>query len=112
MSVETATDAPVSIPRPRWVISDTHFYHETILEYCPWRSTWARSLEEHNRALIAAWNSCVQSEDIVLRLGYFCLGQRSMIANIRNQLSGRIVLVRGNHDRSKKIMSDAGFDQV
>jgi hypothetical protein len=69
-----ASDVPRDIPIPRWVVSDTHFGHENILTYCPWRKTWASSLHDHDSALIAAWRERVQPTDWVL--------------------SGRIILVR------------------
>ena len=112
MSYVLATDTPILIPQPRWVISDTHFGHENILQYCPWRQTWASSLAEHDAALIAAWQACVQPNDWVLHLGDFCLGPRESIANLRRLLPGRIILVRGNHDRSRAAMTAAGFDAV
>jgi calcineurin-like phosphoesterase family protein len=112
MSSTPTTDTPIVIPRPHWVISDTHFGHENILEYCPWRLTWACSLAEHDAALIAAWQACVQPDDWVLHLGDFCLGPRENIAHIRRLLPGHIILVRGNHDRSRAAMSAAGFDAV
>jgi calcineurin-like phosphoesterase family protein len=112
MSTSPATDTPIVIPQPRWVISDTHFGHENILEYCPWRMTWARSLADHDAALIAAWQACVQPSDWVLHLGDFCLGPRENIAQIRRVLPGHIILVRGNHDRSRAAMAEAGFDAV
>lgn len=107
-----ASDHPHLIPRPRWVISDTHFGHSNILEYCPWRRTWAGSLAEHDAALIAAWRERVQPEDLVLHLGDVALGAKEYLGEVRRLLPGRIILVRGNHDRSHAAMRAAGFEVV
>lgn len=106
------TDTPALIPAPDWIISDTHFGHEQILEYCPWRQTWARSVAEHDAHLIAAWQGCVRASDIVLHLGDFALGPKDRIPVLRAQLPGRIILIHGNHDRSCASMQAAGFDTV
>lgn len=95
-----------------WVTSDTHFGHENILKYCPWRSTWAKSIDEHDRLLVDAWNSVVQPEDTVFHLGDFALVQRPRIAQFRRLLHGTITLVLGNHDRSAMAMREAGFEHV
>lgn len=111
-SYPTTTDAPQDIPVPQWVISDTHFGHDNILQYCPWRQSWAKSVQEHDAALIAAWRALVQPDDWVLHLGDVALGPRDYAATIRRQLTGRIIVVRGNHDRSLSVMRDAGYDFV
>jgi calcineurin-like phosphoesterase family protein len=108
----TATDKPVLIPAPRWVISDTHLGHANILEYCPWRQTWATSVEEHDRAIITAWQAAVAADDWVLHLGDFALGEKSRLPELRRKLPGRIILVRGNHDRSLSVMRESGFELV
>jgi calcineurin-like phosphoesterase family protein len=107
-----STDAPQDIPIPQWVISDTHFGHDNILAYCPWRQTWAKSVAEHDSALIAAWRKVVRPTDWVLHLGDVALGTKEHAAVIRRRLLGRIVLVRGNHDRSLTAMQAAGYDLV
>ena len=106
------TDHPQPIPVPRWVISDTHLGHANILEYCPWRRTWARDLAEHDAAIIAAWRAVVHADDWVLHLGDFSLGPKERLGELRALLPGRIILVRGNHDRSLTAMRQAGFDLV
>lgn len=107
-----ASDAPRDVPIPQWVVSDTHFGHDNILEYCPWRTTWANTIQEHDSALIAAWRACVQPDDWVLHLGDVALGPKDYAATIRRKLTGRIILTRGNHDRSLSVMRSAGYDLV
>lgn len=107
-----STDAPQDIPIPQWVVSDTHFGHDNILTYCPWRQTWAKTVAEHDDALVAAWREQVSPTDWVLHLGDVALGNKEHAATIRQQLPGRIILVRGNHDRSMSAMRAAGYDFV
>jgi calcineurin-like phosphoesterase family protein len=102
----------LKIQPPDWVISDTHLGHANILNYCPWRKTWANNISEHDERIIEEWNRVVKPTDIVLHLGDFCLGPREKINYFRTKLSGRIVLVYGNHDRSRTAMLNAGFDKV
>ena len=97
---------------PQWVISDTHLGHADILTYCPWRQTWARDLAEHDAASMSAWRLAVAPTDVVLHLGDVALGPRDDLAGYRSRLPGRIVVVRGNHDRSRAAMREAGFDVV
>jgi calcineurin-like phosphoesterase family protein len=107
-----SSDHPHLIPCPQWVISDTHFGHANILDYCPWRRTWANSLSEHDAALISAWRERVGPDDLVLHLGDVALGAKEHLSAVRASLPGRIVLVRGNHDRSHSAMRAAGFEMV
>lgn len=112
LPISTASDHPHSVPIPQWVISDTHFGHANILDYCPWRRTWAGSLADHDAALIAAWRERVQPDDLVLHLGDVALGDKAYLSEVRRSLPGRIMLVRGNHDRSHAAMRAAGFEMV
>jgi calcineurin-like phosphoesterase family protein len=100
------------LPEPAWVISDTHLGHANILQYCPWRQTWAADVDSHDREIISAWQATVANEDWVLHLGDFALTDRAGLAEYRAKLSGRICLVLGNHDRSRSAMLEAGFDMV
>lgn len=97
---------------PDWVISDTHFAHANIIRHCAWRSTWATSIDDHDHQIIAEWNRTVKASDLVLHLGDFALCQEARIAAIRLSLPGRIMLVRGNHDRSATAMRRCYFDWV
>jgi calcineurin-like phosphoesterase family protein len=107
-----ADQRPVPIPIPQWVISDTHLGHENFLTYCPWRQTWAATLAEHDATIIVAWRARVASTDIVLHLGDLCLGPKERLNTVRQELPGRIILVRGNHDRSRSALNAAGFLEV
>lgn len=94
----------------RWVISDTHFYHDRIIGYCqrPFQTT-----EEMNQVIIKNWNQVIARDDIVYVLGDFCFGNKEMLKEIVSQLNGRKVLILGNHDRlTKGAYLDAGFETV
>jgi len=75
--------------------SDTHFGHVNILRHCdrPWSS-----VEEMNDGLVEAWNARVNYDDTVFHLGDFAMGQKVLWPGYRARLSGRIILIRGNHD--------------
>lgn len=65
-----------------------------------------------NKTLIENWNNLVGEEDLVYHLGDFAMGEKKNVQIITKQLNGNIVLIRGNHDRSKKWLEDQGFYKV
>ena len=75
--------------------SDTHFYHDNIINFC---GRPFKNVEVMNETLIANWNSVVGPDDIVFHLGDFCLGGSAEWTNILNRLNGKIYLIVGNHD--------------
>lgn len=79
----------------RWFTSDTHFRHRNIIDY---DGRPYSNLEEMEEALIANWNVCVGKNDIVYHLGDFAFMGASKWHEIADDLNGRIVIVRGNHD--------------
>ncbi len=72
-----------------WVISDTHFFHKKIIEY-------EQRPENYNELMIKNWNSMIEWNDTVIHLGDLIF-QKS--PSVLEQLTGNIILVRGNHDR-------------
>lgn len=89
--------------------SDTHYHHVRIVEYCQRPFV---SVEEMNEELIRRHNEVVSPSDHVYHLGDFCLGPAARAPEIRARLSGHLVLVLGNHDRSARAMRAAGFEAV
>jgi len=77
--------------------ADTHFGHPNILKYChrPFKT-----IEEHDSRLIQLWNSRVKPEDTVFHLGDFCFKQlkERTAQNYLDQLNGKIIIIKGNHD--------------
>lgn len=85
--------------------SDTHFGHAKILGYC---NRPFSSIEEHDEALIANWNSTVAPQDVVFHLGDFCWGHPDKYLS---RLNGHVRVIVGNHDK-KNLLLKAGFEWV
>lgn len=77
----------------RYVISDTHFNHSRILEYC---QRPFDNVEEMNEVIINNWNKVINEDDIVYVLGDFCFGNKTMLKEIVSNLKGRKILICGN----------------
>lgn len=94
-----------------YFISDTHFYHYNIIQYCDRPFNDIESMNEH---MIQKWNSIVIPEDTVYFLGDFGFGDKEMLTNICSQLNGKKIMLRGNHDyrRGKQSWKDIGFSEV
>ena len=75
--------------------SDTHFGHANILEFC---NRPFSNVEEMNHKLIENWNKKVPEDGIVFHLGDFAWGGFPFWKAIREQLNGKIFLIKGNHD--------------
>ena len=90
--------------RKTFIISDTHFFHGNIIKYC---NRPFKDYKEMNKVMIEKWNSKVSQEDIVIHLGDFSFGHNEKIKEIREQLNGTIILIKGNHDW--RIDEDCGF---
>lgn len=93
-----------------FVISDTHFYHKNIIEYC---NRPFGTVEEMNNTMIENWNKVVGPEDYVIHCGDFALGRIDDIKEIVSKLNGHKILVRGNHDHNTVTQyKSAGFEHV
>jgi calcineurin-like phosphoesterase family protein len=88
-----------------YLISDTHFNHDKIATYCD-RPT------DFTELIIRNWRSTVRAEDTVIHLGDVMIGNRMVGAEQLRSLTGRKILVRGNHDRrhSNTWWMEHGFD--
>ena len=93
-----------------WLISDTHFGHKNIIKYT---GRPFQTVKEMDDRIIANWNSVVKSNDVILHLGDFALGNLEDQQSYLKQLNGIKKLVMGNHDRLKvKDYYDMGFAEV
>lgn len=84
-----------------FITSDLHLDHTNIIKYCkrPFLNT-----EEMNRTLINNWNNTVRKKDTVYFLGDLAFGKGSKTTDYWfKQLNGKIIFLKGNHDRSNKI---------
>lgn len=76
-----------------FVISDTHFGHANIINFCERPFTDANHMDEE---LIKRWNMVVHPGDTVYHLGDVAM-TRPYIEKLA-RCNGRKVLVKGNHD--------------
>lgn len=102
-----------------WLISDTHFNHSNIIEYCdrPYKTT-----SEMDWDMVEKWNSVVKPNDHVYHLGdVYMKASKGYIENLLSQLNGKKRLILGNHDNGQdqilhrhfeKIMLWRNFDKV
>jgi len=64
-----------------------------------------------DKFLISNWNSIVNPEDTVYHVGDFGLAKHEQLQDISHRLNGRIVLIKGNHDKSCARMLDGVVDE-
>ena len=86
-------------PDKLFMTSDSHLGHFNICKYCH-RPFTSRS--EMDQTLINNWNSVVPEDGIVVHCGDFMLPHDNNIKEYMhylNKLNGRVLLLRGNHDR-------------
>jgi calcineurin-like phosphoesterase family protein len=76
--------------------SDIHFDHTNIIKYC---NRPYSDVGEMNEAIIANWNSIVMPDDLVLVAGDVCMGNLEHSIKYVKRLSGRKILIKGNHDK-------------
>lgn len=97
----------------KFVISDTHFDHQRIIEFVN-EATGKRvrefeTLEQMNRHIIDLWNATVTDEDTVYHLGDLLFGERY---EMLKELKGKKTLILGNHDKAHLTTYYSYFDRV
>ena len=97
----------------KYYISDHHFHHEGIIEY---ESRPFENLFDMDTFMESAWNTRVSSKDTIVHGGDLALGSirgyKSRITYLMKRLNGYKILVKGNHERSRKTSLAVGFDEV
>lgn len=97
-----------------FVISDTHFGHDNILNFVLPNGERMRpfaSVEEMDEVMVDRWNAVVSPQAHVYHLGDFAI-KKADIA-IAKRLNGKKRLVRGNHDiYPTKVYLEAGFQEI
>ena len=85
----------------RWFISDMHFGHTNVIEYCsrPFRDT-----NHMDEQLVSNWNGLIRPEESVYVVGDVALGSFERACEIIKSLNGYKILIRGNHDKSVEKM--------
>lgn len=76
-------------------IADWHYSHRNIIAY---DNRPFFDVAEMNQKLIENWNSAVKDTDTVYVLGDMFWCRTDTAIGVLNQLKGKIVLVKGNHD--------------
>ncbi len=88
--------------RPKtFITSDLHLDHTNIIKYCKRPFLNAKDM---NKTLIDNWNNTISNKDIVYFLGDLAYGIGSKSTDYwLKQLNGKIIFIKGNHDKSNKI---------
>ena len=93
-----------------FIISDTHFGHKNIIEYC---NRPFVDVVKMDNAIIENWNKAVTPEDIVYHLGDVTFGSyEKFCTSIAPRLNGKKRLIIGNHDRIKGTKLMDFFEKV
>ena len=97
MNTITPTSPPeqtdsLSLSDSTWLISDTHFFHANIGQYCSRPAGWQELIVEN-------WNRLIRPGEPVFHLGDLSLGKKEDTEVLVPLLNGRLYLLRGNHDR-------------
>lgn len=91
-----------------WIISDTHFNHDKLLEedYGGRPLNWAEKFQKNIKV--------VQKEDLLIHCGDVCIGKdEEMHAKFIVPIPAKKILVRGNHDKkSTTWYLNHGWDMV
>jgi calcineurin-like phosphoesterase family protein len=93
-----------SLKLQTYLISDLHLDHENIIRYC---ARPFSGIDEMNRILVDNWNRIVSPNDTVYFLGDMSYGRDSHSSSFwLKKLNGKIIFIRGNHDRGLEETSD------
>ena len=76
--------------------SDLHFGHQNVIRF---ENRPLSSVEEMNNTLIENWNAKVNKKDLVYVLGDVSWYKDQETSDILQNLKGRKILIKGNHDR-------------
>ena len=88
--------------------SDTHFGHARIIELSKRPFS---NIEEMNETIIQNWNAVVGPGDVVYHLGDAFMGPRETVF-LRKRLNGKIILIKGNHDKKDALLLSAVIDEI
>ena len=98
-----------------WLISDTHFYHENILNFKTSAGVALRTFNDihhMNEMMVLNWNAVVGYEDKVYHLGDVAMASFTRTKEIFDRLNGRKILIKGNHDNFKLVQYQQIFHDV
>ncbi len=84
-----------------FITSDLHLDHANIIRFC---KRPFLNIEEMNKTLINNWNNTISKSDTVYFIGDLAYGRGSKPTDYwLNKLNGKIIFIKGNHDKSSKI---------
>lgn len=94
-----------------YFVSDTHFSHTKIMEYCKRPFSDVR---EMNKVLLERWNEKIPKNGIVFFLGDFAWGTTTSAQHLLERLNGKKHLIIGNHDKTilKKDYNKNMFESI
>ena len=93
-----------------YLTGDMHFGHTNIIKY---ENRPFSSAAEMDATIIKNWNSVVSKNDTVIVVGDVSFYNKEKTAEIVQQLYGKKILIKGNHDqRNNQWWVDVGFDEV
>ena len=83
-----------------WFISDTHFMHANIIQYCkrPFETT-----EEMDRVISNNWNELITPNDLVFFLGDFSMSKEAYLEILPQLQFKKMFFILGNHDRKNTL---------
>lgn len=111
-----------NINQETFIISDTHFFHSSVLKFEPCRLEAMQRqgvgigldadnpalIPIHNDWIIMNWNSVVSNDDLIIHLGDIAW---KGFQDIIMELNGTKILILGNHDKKGPNVYSA-FDHV
>jgi calcineurin-like phosphoesterase family protein len=99
--IDKRLDPSKPAPDNFWFISDPHLAHPKSITFLGRRHFV--DLPHMDREIVNGWNSVVGDNDLVYVLGDFAFGDQACVLRAIQDLKGRIVLIRGNHDTDHKL---------
>lgn len=87
----------------KFFTADTHYFHENLLGKNDFAPRLFSDVKAMHQAMISNWNAVVKENDTVFHLGDVAMHPRYEKGNpeilaILEQLKGKIVFIKGNHD--------------
>jgi calcineurin-like phosphoesterase family protein len=98
-----------------WIISDTHFGHDSILIFKDYQGKPLRLFEnakEMDEYIISKWNSVVKPEDKVYHLGDVMMRATVEKMKLISRLNGKKTLILGNHDSPEMYLYRGHFGHI
>lgn len=87
-----------------WLISDTHFGHENIKQFC-------HRPQDVEQIMMEEWARAIGPDDTALHLGDLSYRNNAFFKHmIAKHLTGNKLLIKGNHDKGRpSFYRDSGF---